>query len=129
MSMTRLLHRSMKPVFPVSRPGIVDALFRDGRASGGRTVPRPYTSSAQGELADERRRPPWLDASSHAAHRSRDARGEWIVRELLRELDIARVDRGLSFASIGRVMGLSSQQVGRLFRGQALTLVRAAQLC
>jgi transcriptional regulator with XRE-family HTH domain len=58
------------------------------------------------------------------------ARGRRIVVELCREIEEARLDRGLSYASIGRALGLSGQQVGRICRGQSpeLGVVRLAQL-
>jgi transcriptional regulator with XRE-family HTH domain len=58
------------------------------------------------------------------------ARGRSLVQQLCRELEEARLDRGLSYAALGRAVGVTGQQVGRICRGQSpqLTMVRIAQL-
>lgn len=58
------------------------------------------------------------------------AKGRSLVQQLCRELEEARLDRGLSYATLGRALGLTGQQVGRICRGRSphVTLVRIAQL-
>jgi transcriptional regulator with XRE-family HTH domain len=58
------------------------------------------------------------------------ARGRTLVQQLCRELEEARLDRGLSYATLGRALGLTGQQVGRICRGQSpeIAIVRIAQL-
>jgi len=58
------------------------------------------------------------------------ARGRALVAQLCRELEDARTDRGLSYAALGRVIGISGQQVGRICQGRSpeASLIRLAQL-
>jgi hypothetical protein len=58
------------------------------------------------------------------------ARGRGLVVGLCRELENARIDRGLSYAALGRTLGLSASQVGRICRGQSprVSVLRLAQL-
>jgi hypothetical protein len=57
-------------------------------------------------------------------------RGRRLVLQLCRELDEARLDRGLSYAALGRPLGLSGQQVGRICKGRSpdVSVARMAQL-
>jgi hypothetical protein len=58
------------------------------------------------------------------------AKGRSLVQQLCRDLEEARLDRGLSYAALGRALGLTGQQVGRICSGRSreLTVVRIAQL-
>jgi hypothetical protein len=58
------------------------------------------------------------------------ARGRAIVAELCREAEAARLEHGLSYATIGRSLGLDRSQASRLCRGvsSGVSIVRAAQL-
>jgi len=58
------------------------------------------------------------------------ARGHAAATELLRELHAARVDRGLSGATIARAVGLSEAQYSRIERGVSgdLSIVQASRL-
>ncbi len=58
------------------------------------------------------------------------ARGRSAVIELGRELENAVVTHGLSYAAVGRDVGLSGWQVARVARGEArhLTIVQASEL-
>jgi hypothetical protein len=58
------------------------------------------------------------------------ARGRRIVDDLIREIEAARLARGLSRAALGREIGISGVHVGRLLGPDAerLTIVRTAQL-
>lgn len=49
-------------------------------------------------------------------------RGRAIVAELVREFRIARVERGLSQATVGAAIGLSGSEVGRIERGQVVSV-------
>jgi len=51
--------------------------------------------------------------------------------EIGREIDRARLERGLGYAVVGRAMGMSGVQVARICRGQVpgVSLERLAQLC
>ena len=53
-----------------------------------------------------------------------------MVQDICREIDRAREDRGLTFAALGRGVGLSGQHVGRLCRGEAIdvSLMHLAEL-
>lgn len=57
-------------------------------------------------------------------------RGRAILRDLSREAEAARIERGVSFAELGRALGLGGGQVARICRGQSpsLSIMRAAQL-
>ena len=57
-------------------------------------------------------------------------RGRALVRELSREAEVARIERGTSFAELGRALRMGGGQVARICRGQSpdLSIVRAAQL-
>jgi transcriptional regulator with XRE-family HTH domain len=57
-------------------------------------------------------------------------RGRRLVLQLCRELDETRFDRGLSYAALGRPLGLSGQQVGRICKGRSpdASVARIAQL-
>jgi hypothetical protein len=57
-------------------------------------------------------------------------RGRRLVLQLCRELDDARLDRGLSYAALGRPLQLSGQQVGRICKGRSpdVSVARIAQL-
>src|SRR4029079_14199942 len=57
-------------------------------------------------------------------------RGRRLVIELSRELDEARRAAGLSYAELGRAVGVSGDQVGRTCRGEArnVSVVRLAAL-
>jgi hypothetical protein len=58
------------------------------------------------------------------------ARGREAVLEIGRELDMAIQNLGLSYAAVGRDVGLSGPQVARVAHGQApaLTIVQASEL-
>jgi transcriptional regulator with XRE-family HTH domain len=58
------------------------------------------------------------------------ALGRRLVHDLCREIDQAARDRGLTYAAIGRAIGLSGSHVGRICRGMVLdvSLVRLAEL-
>lgn len=58
------------------------------------------------------------------------ALGRRLLQDLCRELDRAKIDRGLSYAAIGRALGLSGQQVGRICRGLVpdVSLIRLAEI-
>jgi hypothetical protein len=58
------------------------------------------------------------------------AKGRSLVQQLCRELEDARLDRGLSYAALGQTLGITGQQVGRICSGRSreLTVVRIAQL-
>jgi transcriptional regulator with XRE-family HTH domain len=58
------------------------------------------------------------------------ARGRAIVSDLSRELEVARLGLGLSYADLGRGVGLSGQQVARICRGRSgsVAIVRMAGL-
>jgi hypothetical protein len=57
-------------------------------------------------------------------------RGRQVLAQLSRELNVARLDRGLSYAALGRPLGLTGQQVGRICQGKSLhaSVVRMVQL-
>jgi transcriptional regulator with XRE-family HTH domain len=48
-------------------------------------------------------------------------RARLLLASTCRQIDEARVDRGLSYASLGRAVGLSGQQVARICRGRVPT--------
>ena len=58
------------------------------------------------------------------------SKGRAVVLQLCRDLEEARLDRGLSYAALGRALGITGQQVGRICRGRSpnVTVVRLAQL-
>ena len=58
------------------------------------------------------------------------ANGRRIVTELCRELETARLDAGLSYAEIGRAVGISAPAVARICQGrrQGVSVLRLAQL-
>jgi transcriptional regulator with XRE-family HTH domain len=58
------------------------------------------------------------------------ARGRSLVAELGREIEQARVEHGLTYAHIGRAVGLSRSQASRVCRGIApgLTIVQVSRL-
>ena len=58
------------------------------------------------------------------------ARGRKAVAELAREFELARLNYGLSYAEVGRAVGLSDSQVGRIARGRSpsLTIEQASRL-
>ena len=58
------------------------------------------------------------------------ARGRSVLADLLRDAESARLDRNLSYASIGQAIGLDRAQVARIFRGRSpsVSVIRVAQL-
>lgn len=58
------------------------------------------------------------------------SRGRAVVRQLCRELEEARLDRGLSYAALGRALGITGQQVARICQGRSpsVSVLRLAQL-
>ena len=48
-------------------------------------------------------------------------RARLLLASTCRQIDEARIDRGLSYASLGRAVGLSGQQVGRICQGRVST--------
>lgn len=56
------------------------------------------------------------------------ARGRKAVAELAREFELARLNHGLSYAEVGRAVGLSDSQVGRIARGRSPSLA-IEQVC
>lgn len=58
------------------------------------------------------------------------ATGRQLVRELCREVDTGRLTAGLSYAEIGRAVGLSGGQVGQILQGRSpdVSIVRMSQL-
>jgi transcriptional regulator with XRE-family HTH domain len=58
------------------------------------------------------------------------ARGRAILAELAREAELARLEHGLSYASVGRAIGLDRTQISRICHGRSpgLSIVRAAQV-
>src|SRR4051812_7522537 len=58
------------------------------------------------------------------------ARGRRIVIEMSRELEDARIASGLSYAHLGKAVGISGQQAARICRGRSpdVSIVRIAGL-
>jgi transcriptional regulator with XRE-family HTH domain len=58
------------------------------------------------------------------------ARGRRLVADLLRDAEARRLDAGLSLADVGRPMGITAQQVGRILRNASpeVSVVRVSQL-
>src|SRR4051812_2638911 len=57
-------------------------------------------------------------------------RGRTLVNQLCREAETARVERGTSFAEVGRAMRIGGTEVARICRGRspAVSVIRLAQL-
>jgi transcriptional regulator with XRE-family HTH domain len=57
-------------------------------------------------------------------------RGRLLVSTTCRQVDEARLDRGLSYAALGRELGLSGQQVARICQGRvaSVSLARLARV-
>src|SRR5690242_8965624 len=57
-------------------------------------------------------------------------RGRALVHRLCDEAEVARAERGTSFATLGRAMGVGGGQVARICRGESpgVSVVRLSQL-
>jgi transcriptional regulator with XRE-family HTH domain len=57
-------------------------------------------------------------------------RGRHLVASVCRQIEDARIDRGLSYAALGRALGLTGQQVARICQGRSpmVALDRLARL-
>lgn len=58
-------------------------------------------------------------------------RGRQLVASICREIEDARVDRGLSYAALGRALGISGQQAARICQGRSprVAIARLTELC
>src|SRR5437773_5089584 len=133
MSITRLVQSSMNPVLPVSSPGMVfphaalplgwsvTAVIHEGRyAASARQVSVREAPSGRISI---------MPVRQSAVDRGK-ARGHRFVVELSRELEDARTAGGLSYAWLGKAVGISGQQAARVCRGQSpgTSIVRIAGL-